>query len=785
MDSTVYRSICFSLGVILFLFASNSQAGEGLIEVRQGLLSKALSNIPADAVRERCLAPYFFVSGGEDGVDRLPLRGVESEVNIAGVIAEVRLIQTYENSGKKTLEAVYLFPASTRAAVHAMRMTVGERVIEARIQKRAEARETYDKAKQAGQTASLLEQQRPNVFQMSVANILPGDKIRVELVYSELLVPEDGLYEFVLPTVVGPRYSDQPASKAKDSERWVENPYLKAGEEASNDWGLKLALHAGMPISKVSSPSHQVDVEFEGEQSASVELRADRKAGNRDFVLRYRLAGESIQHGMLLYEGEKENYFLLMAQPPARTEKSDLVAREYLFILDVSGSMNGYPLDTSKAVIRELLRDLRSYDYFNVLLFAGGSAVFSEKPMAATRTNVRRALDFVESARGGGGTNLLPALKQALSMPRAPKVARSVVLLTDGYVAVEREAFELIRNRRADSNLFAFGIGSSVNRFLIEGLARAGLGEPFVVSGPDEAEAKAKRFRNYISSPVLTNIKVGFEGFEAYDVEPLHVPDLFAQRPVILFGKWKGKAEGQIRISGLSVNGQTDLDLEVNKVDVSPANKVLGFLWARHRIQELDDLAQFGEDADIKKEVTRLGLAHGLLTRHTSFVAVDPRVRTDGNDAIKVLQPLALPQGVSNQAVGGRISGAGVLGVLGTRGRGGGVGYGSGFAGLGTRRPQIVRSRAMRVTGTLDKNVIRRVIRLRLRTHPKLSGKIVVKLVIGPKGFVKKAEIKSSTMNDKTFETSLLKLLKTLRFPKPPGGGELVINYPFVFKPSG
>lgn len=801
------RCARFASLIVAVLIATPGLAADDPAAAQRRLLSEALQSIPPGAPRDRTLAPYFFVHGQDDGVDRLPLRGVQAEVDIAGVIAKVRLVQTYVNDGRETLEAIYLFPASTRAAVHAMRMTVGERVIEARIRERAKARQEYDQAKRAGQTASLLEQQRPNVFQMSLANILPGDEVRVELEYTELLVPTGGQYEFVLPSVVGPRYSNQPAAGAPASQRWVENPYLRAGQPPAHDWGLELDLRAGLPIAKLTSPSHPLEVDFTGQRTARIELGDDPTAGNRDFILRYRLAGDAIQQGMLLSETEAGNYFLVMAQPPARPEKTDLVAREYLFILDVSGSMHGYPLDISKQVVRELLKDLRSYDTFNVLLFAGGSAVLSDKPLAATRANIRRAQEFIHLAQGGGGTELLPALERALALPRAEGVSRSLVLLTDGYVSVEREAFELIRKRRADANLFAFGIGSSVNRYLIEGLARSGLGEPFVVTGPEEAEEKARRFREYIRAPVLSDVQVAFEGFEAYDVEPMGVPDLFAQRPVIVFGKYKGEATGRVRISGRTASGPVDLDLDVARADRAQANGALRFLWARHRIRELDDLAQFGRDEEIEREVTQLGLTHGLLTRYTSFVAVDPLARAKGDDSTTVKQPLPMPAGVSNNAVAGLAGTQGVLGVIGTTGRGGGgtnsgfgslglSGAGSGYGGLGAPRAKgsvRVRASAMMITGSLDKSVLQRVIRKhsrrvkalyerQLKANPGLSGKVVVKLVIGADGLVKKAEITRSTMKAPDFERDLLKILKTLKFPKPPGGGEIVLNYPFIFR---
>ena len=565
----------------------------------------------------------------------------------------MKITQVYKNTGRATLEAVYVFPGSTRAAVHAMRMTVGERVIEADIMERQQARQTYEKAKKEGKTASLLEQQRPNVFQMNVANILPGDRILVELHYTELIVPEDQTYDFVYPAVVGPRYSNQGESDAPDTEKWVANPYLTEGKAPPYSFDLKVELTSGIPISHISSPSHRIETEYRGEGSAHIRLADDPLAGTRDFVLRYRLSGNQIQSGLLLYPGGEENYFLMMMEPPDRVQTSQVVAREYIFIVDVSGSMNGFPLsEVGKPLMREMIRGLRPQDRMNVLLFAGGSAVLSPgQSLPATNANKRKAVSWINSRQAGGGTEILPALKRALALPAAEGVSRIIVVVTDGYVSVEPQVFELIRQNLGQANLFAFGVGGSVNRHLIEGMARAGMGEPFIVLNRNEAADQAARFKKYVQSPVLTDIRVRFEGMEAYDVEPLSLPDLFAQKPLVLFGKYRGSAAGQIRIEGTAASGPFRNTVRFDPDRASPDNKALSLLWARHRIMRLTDQNNLVNDNGRAGEITSLGLKYHLMTEYTSFVAVDKVRRADGR-LVTVKQPLPLPQGVSNLAVG-------------------------------------------------------------------------------------------------------------------------------------
>lgn len=609
-----------------------------------------------DGANERTLAPYFYVAGGNPDTERLPLKETRADVNIAGVIAGVRIHQVFENSGGKPIEAVYVFPASTRAAVHAMRMKIGSRTIEANIARKQEARAQYETAKREGKRASLLEQQRPNVFTTSVANIMPGDRIEVELDYSEMIVPENATYEFVYPTVVGPRYSGGADPK---TDQWMANPHLQEGKAEPYAFDIKVHLQTGIGLKEVASPSHKVAINYAGPTTADVRLD-QQGGGNKDFVLRYRLAGDKIESGLLLHsdpgnaQRSAENFFALLMEPPRRPSEADIPSREYIFLLDVSGSMHGFPLDTAKELMRQLFSHLRPTDHFNIALFSGANYVWSasgSKP--ANATNIREGLDMILRQTGGGGTELMGGLEGAYKIPRVGNgVSRTVVVVTDGYVGVEAQAFRFIRERLDQANLFAFGIGSSVNRALIEGMARAGLGEPFVVLRPEKAAAEAEKLRRMIDRPVLTDIQVRVQGVDTYDVAPEKVPDLLAERPLLLFGKWKGDKPGKIEITGRSGRGKFGHTIDLRPADARKENAALRALWARKWVEVLEDELHMGGGKEVEDAITGLGLSYSLLTPFTSFVAIDSQVVNRAGKSETVRQALPLPEGVSNLAVG-------------------------------------------------------------------------------------------------------------------------------------
>jgi Ca-activated chloride channel family protein len=601
---------------------------------------------------DRTLSPYFFIENADQTVDRFPLKDTRVEVDVSGVIADVVIRQTYSNDGARPISGRYIFPLSTRAAVHGMKMTIGNNVITAKIKEREEAQKEFQQAQSEGKTASLLQQQRPNVFSMNVANILPGDNVEIELRYTELLVPTDKTYEFVYPSVVGPRYSNQPREAAAETDQWVKSPYLAEGTEPRTKFNITTRLSTGVPLQEIAVTSHDADILQESASRATVALiDPDTFSGNRDYILKFRLAGDEIQSGLIVHRGDDENFFLLMVQPPRKVLPALIPPREYIFVVDVSGSMHGFPLEVSKTLLKDLIGNLRSTDKFNVVLFSGASRVMAPASLTATDNNVARAIQLIDSQQGGGGTELLGALKQAYAIPRDQAFSRTILVVTDGFIAAERAALEEIRSHLHDTNVFAFGIGSSVNRYLIEGVAIAGQGEPFVVGDSTEAPDAARRFREYVQSPMLRNIALSYAGFDAYDVEPAGIPDLFADRPIVVFGKWRGAANGVVTVSGNAGNGVYTQRFNMADAQSSDTDHALRYLWARTRIARLSDHLFDGNADASRPEVTALGLQYNLLTPYTSFIAVHEVVRNPGGDSEDVDQPRPLPLYVSKLAV--------------------------------------------------------------------------------------------------------------------------------------
>jgi Ca-activated chloride channel homolog len=598
-------------------------------------------------------SPYFHVNSDDPALDALPLKATQVDVRIAGVIAAVTVTQHYRNEGQRAIEARYIFPGSTQAAVHAMTVRLGERQIVAQIREKQRARLEYDSAKREGKTTALLEQERPNVFSMNVANILPGDDVQVQLQYTELLAPNDGLYRYVFPTVVGPRYRSPTASPANAS--FPATAHLQPGVPSNVSFDLTVKLNAPLPIHEVHCETHRLEALGLGTEHVQLALADDAARDNRDFILEYRLAGERTATGLMLYQApeapDAENFFLALVEPPQAVAPVQINPRDYIFVVDISGSMHGYPLDTAKVLLRHLIGGLRPSDTFNVVLFSGSNKVLSEQSVPATQANIEHALRTIDRMGGSGSTEIVPALRRVAALPKPADVSRSVIVVTDGYVTVENEVFQLVRRNLDHANVFAFGIGTAVNRHLIEGLARAGQGEAFVVTKPERAAEQAERLRRIIDSPVLTQLKARFIGLEVYDVEPAALPDVMAGRPVVLWGKWRGDPRG----AKLVLQGQATSGAHTDVIDAptpDPDAVALKHLWARQRIAQLGDEEALTGGQSQREPIRALGLKYGLLTTYTSFIAVDQQVRTQ-QAATPVNQPLPLPQGVSALAVGG------------------------------------------------------------------------------------------------------------------------------------
>lgn len=605
------------------------------------------------------LAPYFFIEGADPETDHLPLKGTEVVTDINGTIAETYVTQIYANEGEHPLNASYVFPASTKVSVHGMEMQIGDQRVTAVIREKEEAVQEYEEAKSEGKSASLLEEKRSNVFTMDVANIMPGDQIRIQLHYTELLGTTEGVSQFVFPTVVGPRYAGTVEEAQAEEGSWVESPYLEEGIAPDSTYNITVNLSAGVPLSGISCDTHEIQVEQTEDSKAKITLSDPEDfAGDRDFILDYRMTGDRVNSGLMLYEGEEENFFLLTIQPPERCEPKEILPREYIFVLDVSGSMSGFPMDTAKELIRTMVKNLRSTDSFNLFLFSDIVSEMSLESVAATEENTDCAMALIDMQEGGGGTELAAALECALDTPQQQGASRNVVVITDGYIYDEEEVFGLIGDNLNNTSFFSFGIGSSVNRSLMEGIAEAGMGEAFVVTEEEKAEETADRFRSYVEAPLLTDIQVSCEGFEVYDTEPSAIPVLFAEKPVVLYGKWRGEPEGTIRVTGQTSGAEYVQEINVSDSEPSEENGAIRYLWARKKVDTLTGYGYAREDETTRAAITDIGLTYSMVTPYTSFVAVLDTVRNETGESTDVEQPNPLPRGVSSLSIGGYLMGA-------------------------------------------------------------------------------------------------------------------------------
>lgn len=744
-------------------------------------------------------APLFERDGAPVGPDELPLVGSFAEVAISGDVAHVTLVQLYQNRRAEPLEATYVFPGSTRAAVTGMTMTLGDRVITAQIRERVEAREEYEAARAEGKAAALLEQHRANVLRMNVANILPGEIVQVEIDYVERLLAEDGAYELVIPAVVAPRYGGPQGIDAASPGAVADDVPSVRSLPIGVPWrqlrGVSVDLTAGLPIVEVSSPSHPIAA-LDGADAFYSHRHTELDEPPRDFVLRYRLAGDAVGAGVLLYERDGEGWFMATLEPPARVAPAQVLPREFVFLLDVSGSMSGWPMETSKDLITELLAALRPTDRFNVIAFAGGSTVLSARSLPATPANTRGVAARIDAIGAGGGTNLGEALNTGFDLPATPGFTRTFVVLTDGMIWATADVYRLIRERLGDANVFAFGVHQSPDRDTLERIARAGEGEPIIVVDEADAHEAVARFIAYAAAPILTDLTVTVEGLDAVDVLPAALPDLFAQRPVVVTGRYRGAASGVLRVRGRAADGPFEAVVDLGAATPDPRHAAIATLWARERARALGDALAMGED--VKGELVALGLAHRLLTEHTSFVAVDDRVRTDGTPPVTVAQPasptldiggglraamggggaMAVGHGGGGMGFSGAGSGGSGVGVGRIQGMGSatvGAGYGegkkgrevlppptfslSGFVGGLAEKPafSVVRRRAFAFRACQER---------RLVDLPGLAGTLRLRVAVDAEGRVTAVSLLGDGLDDE-LERCVMRVVRGVRFARP------------------
>ncbi len=602
-----------------------------------------------------------------------PLKHTDAKVEISGFLSRVVVTQEFENPFNEKIEAVYTFPLPQNAAVDDMTMIVGDRTVRGKILRREAAEAVYEAAKTNGQTASLLNQERPNIFTQSVANILPGEQIKITISYVETLKYEDGSYEFVFPMVVGPRYVPGSATGAQgnsngngfapdtdrvpDASRITPQP-VPEGMRVGHDISLDVTLDAGVPIDALSSKTHEVNVERPDDRRARVTLKDQATIPNKDFILRYDVAGKKIEDALLTHSSDRGGFFTLILQPPERVTAEDVTPKELVFVLDTSGSMSGFPIEKAKETMKLALDNLYPYDTFNLITFSGDEHILFPEPVPATKENLAKAQAFLESRQGGGGTEMMKAIKASMDPSDASDHVRIVCFMTDGYVGNDMEIIGEVQ-KHPNARVFAFGIGGSVNRFLLDGMARYGRGEVEYVALNDDGSAAARRFYERVRNPLLTDISIDWNGLPVADVYPKTIPDLFSAKPVILTGRYTGAGKGVIRLKGKMSGRDFVREIPVDFSKSESQHDVLSTLWARTRVddfmsQDFKGAQQGNMKEDVKQAVTQLGLDYRLMTQFTSFVAVEEMIVTDGGQPRRIDVPVEVPEGVNRAAVFGQ-----------------------------------------------------------------------------------------------------------------------------------
>jgi Ca-activated chloride channel family protein len=594
-----------------------------------------------------------------------PLKHTRVNAEISGFIAKVMATQVFENPYDKPIEAIYVFPLPQDAAVEQMLMQVGDRVTVGEVHRREEARLIYEIAKARGKVASLLEQERPNIFTQSVANIRPGDEVIITIYYTELLIYDKGAYEFNFPMVVGPRYMpgvptgkqgtgwSPDTTSVPDASR-ISPPVLKPGYRTGHDIDIEVTIDAGVPIQNLASKSHKIDILSQSGSRAVVRLTPEDTIPNKDFTLRYEVAGEKPQMALLTHRSGIGGYFMLMIQPQLEPTGTDLIPREVVFVLDVSGSMNGLPIEKSKEVVKKSLDGLGPDDTFRIITFSGSAQVMSEEALANTPENIARAKAFIDQQQGAGGTEMLKGVQAAMSAPLDPEYMRIVVFLTDGYIGNETQILAAIEEKLGPSRVFSFGIGSSVNRYLIQRMAEVGHGDAQFVRQDEDPEKAVQRFVERIQKPCLMDIKIDWGGLKVVDVYPARVPDLFAAQPVFLIGRYETPGSAVVTLRAIVAGEPFEQHVSVNFPDWQGENSALGSLWARMQIKELMAKQYQGEKPEIVQQITNLALDYHLMSQYTSFVAVDDETENlTLEEPITVTQPLPMPEGVSFEGVFG------------------------------------------------------------------------------------------------------------------------------------
>jgi len=608
----------------------------------------------------------------EDGevILEFPLKHTSVYAQISGFLAQVEVKQHFHNPHNEKIEAVYVFPLPENSAVNEMIMVVGQRNIYGEIHKRMEARQIYEQARAVGKRTALLEQERPNIFTQSVANIQPGEEIVITIRYVQALKYDRGVYRYVFPMVVGPRFIPG-APTGKQGTGWAPDtntvpdasritpPVIKPGRRSGHDISLTVKLDAGLSIEDLHSKSHDIELTDESTGKATVSIMTQDTIPNKDFILEYRVAEEKPRSAYLTHYSQQGGYLLLMIQPSLESVTQNLEPKEIFFVVDCSGSMSGYPIQKVKEAMYHCIQGISPDDTFQIIRFSSNASAFAPKPVPATRLHKEEALDYIQALHGSGGTRMIEGIKACLDYPQADERQRIVFFMTDGFIGNDDQILAAIKEKVGNTRLFSFGVGSSPNRSLLERMAQVGRGTSQYIRQDQDAQPVITDMLSRISRPYLTDVEINWGGLTVTDVYPNPIPDLYSAQPLILFARYDTAGEGGVTLRG-RINGQPyEEQIWISLPNWNPDNGSLASVWAREKIKFLCLEQLGGRMQSIEEEVTNLALEYNLMSQYTSFVAVD-EVIPEGSDTTlpkTIAIPVPMPEGVSFTGVFGPPSG--------------------------------------------------------------------------------------------------------------------------------
>lgn len=593
-----------------------------------------------------------------------PLMHTSVNGTIDGYIATVNVEQQFTNPYNSKIEAVYVFPLPQNAAVNEFVMTVGDRRIRGVIREREKAEKIYEAAKLQGHVASLMTQERANIFTQKVANIEPGKQIDISVRYFNTLQYDDGAYEFVFPMVVGPRFNPAgtsdgvgavPRNANNVSGQKTEVAYLAPDERSGHDISVSLKINAGVDIESIHCVNHAIKETPVSETQRQITLSAADSIPNKDFVLRYRVAGTQIKTALLTHKDDQGQYFTMMVYPPADLEQVERSPMEMVFVLDCSGSMRGKPLGQSKNAIAHALQTLTPRDTFQIIQFSNNASQLGTEPVLATDENIKAGLKYLYSLNGGGGTQMIEGIRAALDFPHDEGRFRLVSFMTDGFIGNEQQILQTLHQKLGESRIFSFGVGSSPNRMLMNRMALLGKGAVAYLSLNDDATEIMDRFNKRISHPAMTDLRIDWGNMNVADVYPQRLPDLIVGRPVVVTGRFKGEP-GQIKINGLVAMEPASFNVEIGDKQAQESHEGIAAVWARLKIKDMMNTALKSPAAmeEIKSSVLETALTYNLMSSFTAFVAVDSMSKTEGDFGTTVAVPVPVPEGVKYETtVGG------------------------------------------------------------------------------------------------------------------------------------